>query len=703
LKCIIERVLPDYLLPVGLTPILYLPDVSRQELRAGGDCPTSLQPLIELQYRGAVWHQRNAKDWTVEAFLTSEFGLGLDIAMDIRTREAILRALPLMASQPLDLFRGRRLEAEDFDRLAVADPIRDILTWMSDPDLFRQSCDLPRWDSFRNVCLRQFGFDPEDKGPATVGDVLLHDGGKWDGIWKRFREAPRLYPGLTNLLRDVSPGDLLADRSRRPSVNADLETELRRELESIALKPHSEACNGILKLEKEHRERRQWVWTELGESPLAVALEPLARLASLAHSPLGGITVESVASNYASEGWRCDEAAMDALNGAKSPADVTLVSNVVRAVYVPWLDQSARHFQELVSRAGADIRDITSRVSSQKDICIVFVDGLRFDLAGKLHAKLEAIGLRARLDHRLAPLPTVTSTAKPLASPVSELCEGSASGDEFAPVFLASKQPVTAQRLRSEMMKQGIEVLSPEELLITTSTENGGWIEIGQLDELGHSLGSRLAGQISGEVERIVECIQGLLNAGWTGVRVVTDHGWLLVPGGLKRIDLPPSLVATKWARCAAVRGESATGVPTFPWYWNSHVRIASPPGAGAFIAGNEYAHGGVSVQECVIPDLYVERGLEEVRAHITGVEWRRMRCRVTVKTNTKTLRVDLRLNWKQAATSIAASVKELDESAEASLAVADDSHEGAAATIVLMDHSGNVLDYKATTVGGDA
>ena len=27
-----------------------------------------------------MWHQRNGRDWTAEAFLTSEQGLGLDVA-----------------------------------------------------------------------------------------------------------------------------------------------------------------------------------------------------------------------------------------------------------------------------------------------------------------------------------------------------------------------------------------------------------------------------------------------------------------------------------------------------------------------------------------------------------------------------------------------------------------------------------------------
>ena len=116
-----------------------------------------------------------------------------------------------------------------------------------------------------------------------------------------------------------------------------------------------------------------------------------------------------------------------------------------------------------------------------------------------------------------------------------------------------------------------------------------------------------------------------------------------------------------------------------------------------------EYAHGGISLQECVIPDLVVERGEETVTAAITEISWRGMRCRVAVKSNAAGLQVDLRLNWKQAASSIATSPKELGKNGEASLAVSDDKHEGAAASVVVSDASGRVLDYKPTTVGEDS
>ena len=33
--------------------------------------------------------------------------------------------------------------------------------------------------------------------------------------------------------------------------------------------------------------------------------------------------------------------------------------------------------------------------------------------------------------------------------------------------------------------------------------------------------------------------VESLLAAGWREVRIVTDRGWLLLPGGLPKTDLP--------------------------------------------------------------------------------------------------------------------------------------------------------------------
>ena len=701
LRCVVERSLPEAV-PVGVIPVLYLPRVSRQDLRAGGDCPRELQPLIELQYRGALWHQRNGRDWTVEAFLTSDSGCGLDIASNIRTLDAMLRALPLLATEPLAALRGRRLEADDFDRLAIGDPVRDLLGWMGDPVNFEVRCVPGHWQTFREVCKRDFGLDPDSGGPQAAGNALLNGGGTfaahWEDVWRRFTDAPTLYSGIAQRLREAHPSDMFVDRARQPGENQHAEDELRRGLEAVCALAHAAACEKVLVLEAEHGERRSWVWARLGDSPLALAMAPMAQLADSARKAPSGATVQTLAEDYATHGWRCDRAAMDALSNPVSAADLALISRVVRVLYEPWLDRGARRFQALM--AVTDSHTLAAGVVSEQDCCVLFIDGLRFDVGALLHERLEAQGLRSRLTHRIVPLPTVTATAKPMAAPVRATIAGVSNAEDFTPVFTSDGKPVTAQRLRDAMAQQGVEVLPAEELNFAGRGDLGGWSEIGRLDELGHAMGMRLVSQFEIEVAAIIERICGLLNAGWQKVRVVTDHGWLLLPAGLPKVELPAYLVASRWARCAAVLGESATSVPTYPWHWNPQVRIASPPGIGSFIAGAEYAHGGVSPQECVVPELVVERGQIVVNTRITVITWRGMRCKVTVAPASAGVRVDLRLNWKQAHSSIAVSAKEFTGNTEASLACADDRHEGAAATVVLLDENDHVLDYRPTMVG---
>jgi hypothetical protein len=389
---------------------------------------------------------------------------------------------------------------------------------------------------------------------------------------------------------------------------------------------------------------------------------------------------------------------------ARTPAaERALVARVVHALYEPWLDKAARRFQSLAGHNGSELRKMVTGVTSEKDSCVVFVDGLRLDLGNVLQERLEGRGLRARLDYRVAPFPTVTATAKPMACPAYEAFRGEETAENFTPSLSASGQAVTVQRLRDQLASAGIAVLKPDDIRAPARTDHGGWFECGQLDTLGHSLGIRLANQIDAELDGIVDRVAALIEAGWSRVKVVTDHGWLLLAGGLPKVELPHYLVATRWTRCATVKGESAVSVPEYAWHWNAHVRVASPPGIGSFLGGAEYSHGGISVQECVVPELVVERGVEQIRAEIKSVQWRGMRCRITVATNAPNARLDIRLNWKQPGTSIVAAVKEIGINGDASLAVADDKHEGAAAAVVVLNATGKVLDHKATNVGDES
>ena len=698
LKCVVERALPDVSPPVGHTPVLYLPEVSRQTLRAGSECPVLLQPLIELEYRGAMWHQRNGRDWTAEAFLTSEQGPGLDVALDARTREALLRALPLLINEPLTALRGRRLEAEDFDRLTIGDPVRDVLMWMNDPSGSAQRWSGSRWSTFRDVCRRQFGLDPDLAHPKEAGEALLTGGDRWDDVWRRFCEAPKGYPGVARLLREVSPKDLFVEEGRQPSANEIEEARLAKDLDSVVNLSHAAACAKVLDLEKEHGKRRDWVWAQIGQSSLATALKSLARLAQAAQRPLGGTDLGAIVKNYADEGCLCDDAALAALASPGSSSESAAIGRVVRVLYEPWLDRSARLFQAAFVRERAPTA-LVGEVTAEKDVCLMFVDGLRFDLALRLAANSESRGLKSQVKPRLTTVPTVTATAKPAATPVRQLIEGREDAEDFQPLFRDSGQVASASRLRDAMAQRGVEVIEAGDMRMPVGATAGGWTESGQFDHLGHSLQIDLARHLDLQIDALVERIESLLNSGWSAVRVITDHGWLLLPGGLPKVDLPHYLAASRWGRCATLKGESASTVPEYEWFWNPHVRIAIPHGIGAFLAGNEYSHGGISPQESITPDILIERAVARAVAKIKAVSWRGLRCRVQIEGAGTGMKVDLRPNWKQAK-SIAASAKEVDPQGTASLAVGDDSFEGSAATVVLLDATGLVIDHQPTTVG---
>ena len=256
------------------TPVLYLPGVARHELRSGEECPDLWKPLIALQYRGTLWSQVNAKDWTVEAFLvTKEHGLGLEVARDDKTRQAMLISLTALAETPLSRLQGMKLEAADFDKLVVEDPARDLLQWMSDPTGMKARWDAPRWAAFVSRCQGDYAFHPEKDGELVAGERLGKRQGAWKALWERFCEAPTLYAGLPDLMRRAQPMELALEPDPWPKVNDLAETAVREALSGLSVMNAAAARETVKALEKEHAPRRLTPWAKLGLCPLAKALE----------------------------------------------------------------------------------------------------------------------------------------------------------------------------------------------------------------------------------------------------------------------------------------------------------------------------------------------------------------------------------------------------------------------------------------------
>lgn len=162
LRCILADQTEEAVVPANHTPIFYLPGVSRQGLRAVESCPERLKPLAELQYRGTIWSQINAKDWTILAFLKSDQGgLGLDVAQDADTKNAMQLALYRLLDEEAELLKGKRLDKDYFNTLLTGgDPVRDVLQWLDQGDTFQRTRGENEWKAFVEVCKSQFVFNP---------------------------------------------------------------------------------------------------------------------------------------------------------------------------------------------------------------------------------------------------------------------------------------------------------------------------------------------------------------------------------------------------------------------------------------------------------------------------------------------------------------------------------------------------------------
>ena len=255
---------------------------------------------------------------------------------------------------------------------------------------------------------------------------------------------------------------------------------------------------------------------------------------------------------------------------------------------------------------------------------------------------------------------------------------------------------MTQDRFLAALGKLGWQCLGAGE---TGDPSGSAWTECGTLDKRGHNEGWKLARAVETEIDDIASRIESLLKAGWSEVIVVTDHGWLLLPGGLPKVELKSFLAENRWGRCAALKADAQANVPTFHWHWNPAVAIASPPGVGCFRAAMEYSHGGVSLQEMVTPRLVVSlSGGKRGSTQILNVKWSGAKCQVKIGGDCEGLRT--RLSDPETSLLTERMAKEVSSQGKVSVFLEDDTDIGKKAEIVLMDAAGQVIASQSTTAG---
>ena len=682
------------------TPVVYLPGIARHQFRGAAGFPDVARHLYALQFHGQFCGQLNGKDWTPLALLGSEAGgLGLDLAKDKATTQALHEQLAPVLQTPLDSLQGRRLESTDFHDLAAGDPIIMFLQWMGDPEAAKTTWPTERKSALSAIGKKELGFDPAKDGLLVAAEKLAAAEGKWANVWTRFAEAPASWRGVVKALELVQPNDLFESANLRiPATNRRQEDELRVALHDVGNLPASKAQEKLLFLATQNAERANSVWADIGEAPLAIASQHLSRMVAAMHAGLAGTTCETLARSYLASAWVADAEARRAWGVIRRNEDMAAVTAALRATYLPWLESLAGRIQELeypVKKPG-DARSL----SSEPGTIILFVDGFRADLAKELAQRLSGAHYEVQETPVWSALPTVTATAKPGWNPLASSLNGEQASEHFQPTVAESGNLCGTTEFRKLLVAHGWPWVEPSETGDPSST---GWTEVGSFDRLGHSQGAKLAWHIAEELNGVVERLEALFEVGWKTVRIVTDHGWLWMPGGLPKAELPKHLTVSKWGRCARPDPKASHKLPQVSWFWANEHPIVLAPGVHVFQKGTEYTHGGLTLQEALTLSLSITKiESAEEKVSIKSMKWSGLRLQVQLSSTSSDLRTDIRSKAADPASSLLTSsqtAKTPDYDGKFSIFVEDDSKSGQAAVIVVL-RGNNVIAKKNITIG---
>ena len=685
-------------------PIVYLPGIERHTFRGAAGFPEEARHLYALQFVGVFFSHPNSRDWTPNAFLTSkEAALELDVASDKATQEALQSQLGQVLRAPISSLRGRRIEASDINNLSVGDPIQMLLQWMSDPDGTMKTWSSEQKAAFQSLAKSEFGLDVAGEGALLAAERLISGEGRWKQVWTRFEEAPTNYRGLQETLEKVQPDDLFGSTDiKNPSVNKRMEEDLRRTLQELSTLHANEAKPKLIDLASAHAERAESVWARMGAASLAVSVQHLGKMARAMSQGIDGSSYETLANSYRNHGWVADAEARKAWAGLRTTEDQQAVTAALSATYLPWLEDQAVRIQQMADTYPVKSAKDTSVYEPAAGRMLLFADGLRADLARELADRLERVRYSVSESVRWSPLPTVTATAKPGWNHMASKLTGANSSEKFEPQVEASGRPCTTMEFRKLLVDLGWTWVDSNE---PGDPSAAGWSEVASIDKQGHSQGAKLVKMLDEEIFGIEQRVKNLLKAGWKEILLITDHGWLWMPGGLPKIDLPRHLTESKWGRCAWPDARATHSLPLVPWFWGNEYHVVLAPGVGVFIKGQEYTHGGLSLQECLTLTLSITSGEVGGGSEVVSIKstkWKGLKLEIDTSCQDAGLRVDIRSKPADPTSTLLTEnqrKKAPTYDGKFSVFIEDDSLEGQAAMLVVLKGT-DIVAKKPITIG---
>jgi hypothetical protein len=351
-------------------------------------------------------------------------------------------------------------------------------------------------------------------------------------------------------------------------------------------------------------------------------------------------SVDDLVTAYAGDWWQLDRLHLRVRAGA-ALYEMPEARRVVDGAYFDYVSRVGDHFSQLVETGGVwppgGAADVTCLRRSLWDPHagrhgVIVSDGLRLDLAHDLAELLDDNG--PTLDHVLSTLPSNTPFGMSALLPLTEtpvgvdFSGGKAKLTQDGAARLEERdgrKDLLARKLLNEKGKPAVGFVDLEQLLKDGHVPGAQVVVVfdQRIDEQGHKGTEELPGLVGKMVRNLKRAIDMLHNAGIGTVHVVTDHGFLLLPpdavDGLGAPQVPPTQYLYKHQRWTALRpGALISEVLRLPLPLSPEITLGFARGVRSLEKAEQYLHGGISLQECVIPHLVSHRALPQARL---GVE----------------------------------------------------------------------------------
>lgn len=269
--------------------------------------------------------------------------------------------------------------------------------------------------------------------------------------------------------------------------------------------------------------------------------------------------------------------------------------------------------------------DVLAARETDERVAVMYVDALRYELAEELmsHLENESAGKYREISARLATIPTITPIGMSALLPHGH--HRQVDYDDGWQITIEDSASSTSSRHRNLSVKDArktwlkqhlsdIQFYNLDEFLSIPSDRipetNATIIFDTTLDAVGETA-SKIAWNIfGGLLQSVKKGIHKLLGLGINQVHVVTDHGFLLLDevGEHEKVSVKDASALAKKSRYVVGKHLGHTGQLRFPVPGSTNLEAWYPRGIGCFRTPGpyNYVHGGLSLQELVVPHLKI-------------------------------------------------------------------------------------------------